>query len=239
MAVRTAGHRESHRHDRVGWLRAAVLGANDGIVSTASLMIGVAAANADRPAILVAGLAGLVAGSASMALGEYVSVSSQRDTEEADIARESLELEATPEHELAELTGIYMARGLSPDLAARVAEQLTAHDPLGAHLRDELGILEHTRARPRQAAVVSAAAFAVGSVIPVIVMALLGAGASSMTRIVASAVVALVMLAVLGTIGARLGGAPPTRAGVRVVVGGAIAMAASAGIGQLLGATVA
>ncbi|MFM7271633.1 MAG: VIT family protein [Actinomycetes bacterium] len=239
MPARTGSHRESHRHDRVGWLRAAVLGANDGIVSTTSLMIGVAAANADRPAILIAGLAGLVAGSASMALGEYVSVSSQKDTEEADIARESLELEATPDHELEELMGIYISRGLSPELAARVAEELTAHDPLGAHLRDELGILEHTRARPRQAAVVSALAFAIGSVVPVLVMALLGTGATGATRIGVSAVVALIMLGVLGTIGARLGGAPPRRAAIRVVVGGAIAMAASAGIGQLLGATVA
>ena len=168
-----------------------------------------------------------------------VSGDADRDDEVYPHLRESLELEATPDHELEELTGIYISRGLSPDLAARVAEELTAHDPLGAHLRDELGILEHTRARPRQAAVVSALAFAIGSVVPVLTMALLGVGATAATRIVVSALVALVLLGVLGTIGARLGGAPPRRAAIRVVVGGAIAMAASAGIGQLLGATVA
>ncbi|MEI8336961.1 MAG: VIT family protein [Actinomycetes bacterium] len=239
MAGRTVSHRETHRHERVGWLRAGVLGANDGIVSTTSLMIGVAASNASRGAILVAGIAGVVAGAASMALGEYVSVSSQRDTERADIARETLELEASPEHELEELTEIYVARGVSRASAEDVATQLMAADAIGAHLRDELGIFEHTRARPTQASVVSALAFAVGSGIPVAVMALFGANASASARIITSAIVALVMLVALGALGAKLGGAKPTRAATRVVVGGAIAMAASALVGSLLGTAVA
>lgn len=238
MAGRTASHRESHRHDRVGWLRAAVLGANDGIVSTTSLMIGVAASSASRGAILVAGIAGLVAGAASMALGEYVSVSSQRDTERADIARETLELEASPEHELEELTEIYVERGLTRPLAEDVATQLMAADAIGAHLRDELGIFEHSRARPTQASVVSAFTFAIGSGVPVAVMALFNDAASSSTRIIASAVVALVMLVTLGAVGAKLGGAKPARAAVRVVVGGAIAMAASALVGSLIGTAI-
>lgn len=238
MAGRTASHRESHRHDRVGWLRAAVLGANDGIVSTTSLMIGVTASSASRGAILVAGIAGLVAGAASMALGEYVSVSSQRDTERADIARETLELEASPEHELEELTEIYVERGLTRPLAEDVATQLMAADAIGAHLRDELGIFEHSRARPTQASVVSAFTFAIGSGVPVAMMALFNDTASSSTRIIASAVVALVMLVTLGAVGAKLGGAKPARAAVRVVVGGAIAMAASALVGSLIGTAI-
>jgi VIT1/CCC1 family predicted Fe2+/Mn2+ transporter len=235
---RALSHRERHRNDRVGWLRAAVLGANDGIVSTTSLMIGVAASDAGRSAILVAGLAGLVAGAASMALGEYVSVSSQRDTERADIEKETLELEATPDHELEELTLIYESRGLTRELAEQVATQLTASDALGSHLRDELGIVEHTMARPVQASFVSAASFAIGSIPAIALMAALGSGASAMTRIVTSAVLALVLLLVLGIAGARLGGARATRAAVRVVVGGVVAMAVAAGIGRLLGTTI-
>lgn len=239
MPSRSLSHRERHRNERVGWLRAAVLGANDGIVSTTSLMIGVAATNAARSAILVAGLAGLVAGAASMALGEYVSVSSQRDTEQADIEKERIELEATPEHELEELTQIYVARGLTREFAEQVAEQLTAADALGTHMRDELGIVDHTMARPVQASFVSAISFAVGSIPAIVLMALLGSGSSSMTRIVASAVLALALLLTLGIIGARLGGARSARAAVRVVIGGAVAMAVAAGIGRLLGTTIA
>jgi VIT1/CCC1 family predicted Fe2+/Mn2+ transporter len=235
---RSLSHRERHRNDRVGWLRAAVLGANDGIVSTTSLMIGVAATNAARSAILVAGLAGLVAGAASMALGEYVSVSSQRDTEQADIEKERIELEATPEHELEELTQIYVARGLTREFAEQVAEQLTAADALGTHMRDELGIVEHTMARPVQASFVSAISFAVGSIPAIVLMALLGSGSSAMTRIVASAGLALGLLLTLGIIGARIGGARSARAAVRVVIGGAVAMAVAAGIGRLLGTTI-
>jgi hypothetical protein len=235
---RSLSHRERHRNDRVGWLRAAVLGANDGIVSTTSLMIGVAATNAARSAILVAGLAGLVAGAASMALGEYVSVSSQRDTEQADIEKERIELEATPEHELEELTQIYVARGLTREFAEQVAEQLTAADALGTHMRDELGIVEHTMARPVQASFVSAISFAVGSIPAIVLMALLGSGSSAMTRIVASAGLALALLLTLGIIGARIGGARSARAAVRVLIGGAVAMAVAAGIGRLLGTTI-
>ena len=238
MPSRSLSHRERHRNDRVGWLRAAVLGANDGIVSTTSLMIGVAATNAARSAILVAGLAGLVAGAASMALGEYVSVSSQRDTEQADIEKERIELEATPEHELEELTQIYVARGLTREFAEQVAEQLTAADALGTHMRDELGIVEHTMARPVQASFVSAISFAVGSIPAIVLMALLGSGSSAMTRIVASAGLALALLLTLGIIGARIGGARSARAAVRVLIGGAVAMAVAAGIGRLLGTTI-
>jgi VIT1/CCC1 family predicted Fe2+/Mn2+ transporter len=236
---RSLSHRERHRNDRVGWLRAAVLGANDGIVSTTSLMIGVAATDAQRSAILIAGLAGLVAGAASMALGEYVSVSSQRDTEQADIEKERIELEATPEHELEELTHIYISRGLTPEFAAEVAVQLTAADALGTHMRDELGILDHTMARPVQASFVSALSFAVGSIPAIVLMALLGSGSSAMTRIVASAALALALLLALGVVGARIGGARSARAAVRVVIGGAVAMAVAAGIGRLLGTTIA
>jgi len=236
---RSPNHRERHRNDRVGWLRAGVLGANDGIVSTTSLMIGVAATDATRSAILVAGLAGLVAGAASMALGEYVSVSSQRDAEQADIEKERTELEATPEHELEELTQIYVARGLTRGFAEQVAVQLTEADALGTHLRDELGIAEHTMARPVQASFVSAAAFAVGSLPTIVLMALLGVGTSATARVVASGLLALVLLLALGIAGARIGGARSTRPATRVVVGGAIAMAVAAGVGRLLGTTIA
>lgn len=239
MAGRTVSHRETHRHQRVGWLRAAVLGANDGIVSTTSLIIAVAASSASRGAILVAGIAGLVAGAASMALGEYVSVSSQRDIERADIARETLELEASPEHELEELAQIYVSRGITPETAHEVASQLMAADPIGAHLRDELGIFEHMRARPVQASVASAVAFSVGSGVPVLVMALLSKDATAAARVITSAIVAMLMLVTLGALGAKLGGAKPTRAATRVVIGGAIAMAVSALVGSLLGTAVA
>lgn len=227
-------HRERHRYTRVGWLRAAVLGADDGIVSTASLMIGVAASNAGRPEIIIAGLAGMVAGALSMAAGEYVSVSSQRDTELADIAKEKSELARDPADELDELTQIYVQRGLDRPLARQVAEQLTASDPLRAHMRDELGIVDATAARPWQAGFVSAGSFALGAAAPVI--ALLVAPAS--VRIAVIAAVALVVLAVTGAIGGRLGGAPMPRAALRVMVGGGLAMALTALIGSLVGAAV-
>ena len=227
-------HSESHRVDRVGWLRAAVLGANDGIVSTASLVVGVAASGADRAAIAVAGVAGLVAGAMSMAAGEYVSVSSQADTEAADTARETAELKAAPAHELDELTGIYVKRGLDPTLARQVAEQLTDHDALGAHLRDELGILEHTRARPLQAAVASAATFAVGAAVPLAVGWMAPAALVSWTV----TGVSLALLVVLGGIAARAGGASALTGAVRVGFWGAFAMALTYGVGRMFGAAV-
>ena len=227
-------HRETHRTHRIGWLRAAVLGANDGIVSTASLVVGVAAAEAGRNGVLVAGVAGLVAGAMSMAAGEYVSVSSQADTERADLDRERAELAADPDYELEELTGIYVGRGLEPALARQVAEQLTAADPLGAHLRDELGIVDEGRARPFQAAWVSAGSFALAAAIPLVAVIL----ASSATRIPVLVVVSLVSLAALGIIGARLGGAPPGRAAVRVLIGSGLAMAITALIGAVVGTAV-
>jgi VIT1/CCC1 family predicted Fe2+/Mn2+ transporter len=227
-------HRERHRYNRIGWLRAAILGANDGIVSTASLLIGVAASNASRDEILIAGLAGLVAGAMSMAAGEYVSVSSQRDTERSDIAKEQRELAGEPDAELQELAGIYRRRGLDPELAHQVALQLTANDPLGAHLRDELGITPETAARPWQAAFVSAASFAVGALVPVLAMIVAPADA----RIPVIAGVALVLLATTGAIGGRLGGAPMGRAAVRVLAGGGAAMALSALFGTVVGAAV-
>jgi VIT1/CCC1 family predicted Fe2+/Mn2+ transporter len=227
-------HRERHRYTRVGWLRAAVLGADDGIVSTASIMIGVAASDAARSDIIVAGLAGLVAGALSMAAGEYVSVSSQRDTELADIAKEQSELARDPEDELDELTQIYVARGLGRPLARQVAEQLTASDPLRAHLRDELGIVDATAARPWQAACVSAGSFGLGGALPVV--ALLVAPANA--RIATIAAVALVLLAITGAVGGRLGGAPMLRAALRVLAGGGLAMALTALIGSLVGAAV-
>ncbi len=227
-------HRESHRVDRIGWLRAAVLGANDGLVSTASLVVGVAAAAASHGSILIAGVAGLVAGSMSMAAGEYVSVSSQSDTEKADLAREATELSGQPEAELRELAGIYVARGVTPDLAAEVARQMTAHDALGAHARDELGISEITTARPIQAAVTSALTFSVGAALPLIVAAL--APMTGLAFWVAGS--ALAGLAVLGALGARAGGAPVGRSVVRVVFWGALAMAVTAGIGRLFGVAV-
>jgi vacuolar iron transporter family protein len=223
---------EGHRGRRAGWLRAAVLGADDGIVSTASLVIGVAASAASRSVVLVAGLAGLVAGAMSMATGEYVSVSSQRDAERADIARERDELAANPELELAELAAIYQRRGLDEELARTVAGKLMAVDPLAAHVRDELGLSEELLARPVQAAVVSAASFAVGAVLPLLAVVL----APASVRILAVAGTALVVLGVLGGVGGRLGGASPWRGARRVLVGGGLAMAATAVIGRLVGA---
>lgn len=224
-------HIERHRTQRIGWLRAAVLGANDGIVSTASLVLGVAAAGATPQAIGVAGVAGLVAGAMSMAAGEYVSVSSQADTENADLARERSELAADPEHELAELRDIYIQRGLDAELATRVADQLTQHDALGAHARDELGISETLAARPVQAALASAATFAVGAALPLLVVLLLPA--SALLWAVAGS--ALLFLAVLGALGARAGGASMLTAAVRVTFWGALAMALTAGVGAIFG----
>ncbi len=225
-------HREGHFNDRGGWLRAAVLGADDGIVSTASLMIGVAAASATKEATLVAGIAGLVAGALSMAAGEYVSVSSQRDAEQADILREGRELTTDPKGELEELAGIYRKRGLDADLAMKVAEQLSrAGNRLHSHMRDELGLDERRLARPVQAALVSAASFAVLALLPVV--ALLVAPAA--LRVYAMALVSLLSLGVLGALGGKLGGAPMGRATVRVMLGGGAAMATTALIGRLLG----
>ncbi|MDX5384095.1 MAG: VIT family protein [Rhodobacterales bacterium] len=226
-------HAEIHIVHRIGWLRAAVLGANDGLVSTASLVVGVAAAGSGRPDIMIAGLAGLVAGAMSMAAGEYVSVSSQTDAEQADIARETKELQETPEAELAELTKIYVARGLDKDLARQVAVQLTQKDALGAHVRDELGISETVTAHPVQAALVSAATFAVGAVVPLIIAWL--APASQITPVVA--LTTLVALAVLGGLGARAGGADILKGAGRVTFWGALAMAATALVGMIFGVT--
>ena len=220
-----------HRSGRTGWLRAAVLGSDDAIVSTASLMIGVAAASASKQAILVAGVAGLVAGAMSMAVGEYVSVSSQRDAEQADIGREQKELTAEPQAELQELAMIYEKRGLEKDLAMKVAVQLSAGDRLGAHLRDELGIDQTSLARPMQAAWISAASFAFFATIPI--AALLVAPASFRIPLIAG--LGLVSLAVLGAFGGYLGGAPMGRAALRVTLGGALAMAVTALIGRILG----
>ena len=229
-----APHPERHRFDRVNWLRATVLGAGDGIVSTASLLIGIAAAQASRSELIVAGVAGLVAGAMSMATGEFNSVSSQRDTERADILRESRELQFVPERELDELTEIYIGRGLDPTLARQVAEQLHAADPLEAHLRDELGIVDAVQARPLQAAYVSAGSFALAAAIPLLAVILAPGGA----RIAVVVVASLVSLATIGVVGARLGGAPPTRAAVRVLVGSGLAMGLAAAIGALVGTAV-
>ena len=227
-------HREWHRSDRIGWLRAAVLGANDGLISTSSLVVGVAAADPSRAAILLAAVAGLAAGALSMAAGEYVSVSSQADTEQADLARERGELATMPEAERAELAGLYVTRGLSRELAIQVAEQLMAHDALGAHARDELGIHEITRARPIQAAVASAASFGAGAAPPALLAALLPTGVLT-PGVVA---VTLGLLLVLGGVAARLGGAPPTRGALRVSFWGAVAMGCTAAVGRLFGAVV-
>lgn len=224
------GHGEKHRTERVGWLRAAVLGANDGIVSTASLVLGVAAAGADSKAVLVAGVAGLVAGAMSMAAGEYVSVSSQSDTERADLARERGELASAPEQEQAELADIYVRRGLDPELASTVAIQLMKHDALGAHARDELGISEVSAARPIQAAFASAGAFSVGASLPLLVVLLLPAS-SFMWTVPGSA---LLFLALLGSLAAKTGGAPVFIAASRVTFWGALAMALTAGVGASL-----
>jgi VIT1/CCC1 family predicted Fe2+/Mn2+ transporter len=228
-------HRERHRVSRVGWLRAAVLGANDGLLSTGSLILGVAAASAGRSSILITGVAGLVAGAMSMAAGEYVSVSSQSDSENADLAREKGELATDPEAERRELSGIYEARGVSPEIAAIVADQLMAKDALSAHARDELGISEVTAARPVQAALASAASFAVGAVFPLLMVIV--SPTSWLTPVVA--VGSLVFLAVLGAVGARTGGAGVLRATVRVTFWGALAMAVTAGIGKLFGVVAA
>src|ERR1700722_5270859 len=226
--------KETHLSGRTGWLRAAVLGADDGIVSVSSLMIGVAASAASKEAILIAGVAGLVAGSMSMAVGEYVSVSAQRDAEQADVGRETRELAGRPQAELDELALIYMKRGLERELAMKVAEQLSARDRPGAHLRDELGIDQTSLARPMQAAWISAASFASFAVVPIV--ALLAAPAAS--RIPAIAATSLVTLAGLGAFGGHLGGAPLGRAALRVTIGGALAMAVTAAIGRLLGVSV-
>lgn len=231
---RMRAHSERHAIARIGWLRAAVLGANDGIVSTASLIVGVAAASGPKSAILLTGIAGLVAGAMSMAAGEYVSVSSQADSEAADLARERGELDGMPAQELAELTAIYVGRGLDPALARQVAEQLTARDALGAHARDELGISEHTTARPIQAALTSAATFAVGAAMPL--AAVLFAPAGWLIPSVSAA--SLVFLGMLGAMGASAGGADVWRATGRVVFWGALAMAVTAGIGRLFDAVV-
>ncbi len=225
---------ERHLSHRAGWLRAAVLGANDGLVSTASLVLGVAAAGASRSTIVTTGIAGLVAGAMSMAAGEYVSVSSQRDTERADLARERRELYEQPDAELEELAGIYRSRGLSDDLAAEVARELSRGDRLRVHARDELGFELDNLARPFQAAWTSALSFAVGAAIPLLAIALGPATA----RVAAAAAVTLVALAGLGVTGARLGGAPTMRAAARVVLGGALAMAVTMAIGRLVGTAV-
>jgi len=228
-------HTERHKTEHIGWLRAAVLGANDGIVSTASLIIGVAAANGGKETVLVAGVAGLVAGAMSMAAGEYVSVHSQADTEKADIAKETRELETDPEGELKELTAIYVHRGLTPDLAKQVAVQLTAHDALGAHARDELGISANFSARPVQAALSSAGSFAAGAVLPLAVAWLMPA-AGMMWAVALST---LLSLGALGALAARTGGAPVLKGAVRVLFWGALAMAATWGIGSLFGVSTA
>jgi VIT1/CCC1 family predicted Fe2+/Mn2+ transporter len=232
--LRRGAGAEHHLAHRTGWLRAAVLGANDGILSTASLVLGVAAAGASRGAIVTAGVAGLVAGATAMAAGEYVSVSSQRDTERADLALERRELAETPEIERAELAAIWAARGLSHELAERVADELSAGDRFAAHARDELGIDPDRLARPLQAAWASAVSFATGAAVPLITIALAPAGA----RIAVAIAVTLIALAVLGVAGARIGGAPTRRAALRVVLGGVFAMAVTIGIGALVGTAV-
>ncbi len=228
-------HLEFHRLHRIGWLRAAVLGANDGIVSTASLVIGVASAGASHEAILITGVAGLVSGAMSMAAGEFVSVSSQADTEAADIARETEELVTQPEHELEELTGIYIGRGLTPDLAKQVAVQLTEHDALGAHARDELGIIEIMNARPIQAAIASAGTFATGAALPLLVIFI--APPSITLPLVAG--MSLIFLATLGGLAAKAGGANLWLGTARVAFWGALAMLATAGVGSLFGVVAA
>lgn len=231
MAIR---HLERHRTGRIGWLRAAVLGANDGIVSTASLVLGVAAANATQGNVMVAGMAGLVAGAMSMATGEYVSVRSQADSEQAALNLERKELESDNPGERRELTAIYVDRGLDPALAKQVAEQLMAHDALGAHARDELGISETLSARPIQAALTSAGSFAVGAAMPLLAVALVPE--SSLIPVVSGT--SLVFLAILGGLAARVGGAGVTAGAMRVTFWGALAMAITAGVGKLFGTVV-
>ncbi len=232
--AKTRGHAERHRTERIGWLRAAVLGANDGIVSTASLLVGVAAASASQGSLLLTGVAGLVAGAMSMAAGEYVSVHSQADTEQADLARERSELERDPAAEQRELSGIYVQRGLDPSLARQVAEQLMAHDALGAHARDELGISVTLSARPVQAALASAASFAVGAALPLVVTTL--APMDVVIHWIAGS--SLLFLALLGAAAARAGGASALLGAWRVTFWGALAMAITAGVGSLFGATL-
>ena len=227
-------HREKHLVQRIGWLRASVLGANDGILSTASLIVGVAAAQSSQSTILLTGIAGLVAGAMSMAAGEYVSVSSQSDTENADRAREAIELETEPESERRELAAIYRRRGLDRALALQVADQLMAHDALGAHMRDELGIHDQMVARPVQAAFASAASFASGALLPVL-MALAFSGER---LVIAVTIASLVLLAALGALGAQTGGASVWRGAARVTFWGALAMGVTAGIGATFGAHV-
>ncbi len=227
-------HKETHRADRIGWLRAAVLGANDGTISVASLVMGIAAAGATKSSILLTGMAGMVAGAMSMAAGEYVSVKSQADTENADIAKEKRELETEPELELQELTGIYVGRGLDKPLARKVAEQLTAHNALGAHARDELGITETLRARPIQAAISSAISFIAGAVIPVASSMLAPSG---LIPEILSATV-LVALILLGGTAAYAGGAPIVKGSLRVAFWGALAMGLTAAVGRIFGAAV-
>ncbi len=224
-------HFERHRTSHIGWLRAAVLGANDGLISTSSLVVGVAAAQTSRSALILTALAGLAAGALSMAAGEYVSVSSQADTEHADLAREGRELARQPEAEQAELAAIYVKRGLTPALAAEVAAQLMAHDALGAHARDELGLSESSMARPLQAALASAASFAAGASLPALIVLLLPITVVVPVTIGAS----LVLLGLLGTVAAHLGGAAPLRGAIRVAFWGAVAMGVTAMIGRLFG----
>ncbi|MBS1790647.1 MAG: VIT family protein [Acidobacteria bacterium] len=224
-------HRERHKTERIGWLRAAVLGANDGIVSTASLVVGIAASHASRNAVLVAGVAALVAGAMSMAAGEYVSVSSQADAEEADLSRERQELATDKAFEHDELALIYVARGLEPALASQVATQLMAHDALAAHARDELGITEHSTARPIQAAFASAGSFAVGALLPLLTV--LVAPESSLVVTVSG--LSLIFLAALGIVAAQTGGAPILKSTVRVTFWGALAMGLTAAVGALFG----
>jgi VIT1/CCC1 family predicted Fe2+/Mn2+ transporter len=232
---RSHHHRETHQISKLGWLRAAVLGANDGIVSTASLIMGVAAAAATQHNILIAGIAALVAGAMSMAAGEYVSVSTQSDSEAADLAKEKRELKEEPRAELEELRRIYISRGLDADLAQKVAVQLTHHDALGAHARDELGISETTVARPIQAAFASAASFSTGAALPLLVV--LCSPRTLLLPLTGAA--SLVFLAVLGVLSAKTGGSSPVKATVRVVFWGAFAMAVTAGVGSLFGAPAA
>lgn len=228
---RPAQHPETHRSNRAAWLRAAVLGSDDAIVSTASLMIGVAASAASRQSILVAGVAGLVAGAMSMAVGEYVSVSSQRDAERADIERERNELAGQPLAELNELAMIYVERGLEKDLAMKVAEQLSARDRLGAHMKDELGLERSSLARPMQAAWISAASFASFSLVPIAALLI----APAPLRVASIAAISLASLAALGALGGWLGGAPLGIASLRVTLGGALAMGVTAAIGRIVG----
>jgi VIT1/CCC1 family predicted Fe2+/Mn2+ transporter len=227
-----SGRREQHRTGRIGWLRAAVLGANDGILSTSSLVLGVAAAHASSSNVLVAGVAGMVAGAMSMAAGEYVSVHSQADTEQAELTLERAELKADDRGEHTELAAIYVARGLSPSLANQVADQLMAHDALGAHARDELGFSETVRARPIQAALASAGSFAVGAAVPLLVTSVAPAG--HLIALVAGT--SLVCLAILGALAAQAGGAPVTMGALRVTFWGALAMGVTAGVGRIFGA---